>query len=69
MSGAIYHVSYLQILEAELRFKISNILNQFSSCQAKSTNFTMQEFINSFSPVYSPPSDTDIDLEAFLDGL
>ena len=29
----------------------------------------MQEFINSFSPVDSPPSDTKIDLDPFLDEL
>ena len=64
-SGANYHVSYLQILEAERHLKISNILNLFSSSQAESSNLTMQEFINSFSPVDSP-SDTEIDLDPFL---
>ena len=69
MSGANYHVSYLQILEAERRLKISHILKLFSSSQAKFTISTMQEFINSFSPVDSPPSDTKIDLDPFLDEL
>ena len=66
MSGANYHVSYLQILEAERRLKISHILYLFSS-HAKFTNSTVQEFINSFSPVDGSPSDTEIDLDPFLD--
>ena len=69
MSGANYHVSYLQILEAERRLKISHILKLFSSSQAKLTISIMQEFINSFSPLDCPPSDTKIDLDPFLDEL
>ena len=69
MSGANYHLSYLQILEAEIRLKISHILNLFSSSQGKFTISTLQEFINSFSHVDSPPSDTKIDLDPFLDEL
>ena len=43
MSGANYHVSYLQILESERRLKVVNILRLFSNQNDSSTS--LQEFI------------------------
>ena len=47
MSGANYHISYLQILETERRLKFSNILRIFSS-HPESSIHSLQEFIQLF---------------------
>ena len=52
MSGANYHISYLQILESKRRLKVSNILKLFSS-QTVFSMSSLQEFIKSFSSVDS----------------
>ena len=58
MSGSNYHVSYLQILEAERRLKISNLLTLFSNTNTQpSSQISMEEFIQSFSPIYSVHTD------------
>ena len=70
MSGSNYHVSYLQILEAEHRLKISNRLTLFSNTNTQpSSQISMEEFIQSFSPIYSVHTDTEIDIDPFLDAL
>ena len=70
MSGSNYHVSYLQILEAERRLKISNLLTLFFNTNTQpSSQISMEEFIQSFSPIYSVHTDTEIDIDPFLDGL
>ena len=70
MSGSNYHVSYLQILEAEHRLKISSLLTLFSDTNTQpSSQIYMEEFIQSFSPIYSIHTDTEIDIDPFLDAL
>ena len=58
MSGANYHVSYLQILESERRLKVSNILSLFSDQIVSTTS--LQEFIQSFSSLDSTDSTSDV---------
>ena len=58
MSGANYHISYLQILESERRLKVSNILHMFPSLTVSSTS-TLKEFIQSFSPMNSEGTDIE----------
>ena len=66
MSGSNYHVSYFQILEAEHRLKISNLLTLFSNSNTQpSSQISMEEFIQSFSPIYSVHTDTEIDIDPF----
>ena len=67
MSGANYHVSYLQILESERRLKVSNILSLFSDQIVSTTS--LQEFIQSFSSLDSTYSTSDVDLDPFLSRL
>ena len=67
MSGANYHVSYLQILESERRLKVSNILSLFSDQIVSTTS--LQEFIQSFSSLDSTDSTSDVDLDPFLSRL
>ena len=67
MSGSNYHVSYLQILEAERRLKISNLLTLISNTNTRpSSQILMEEFIQSFSPIYSVHTETEIDNDPFL---
>ena len=65
MSGANYHISYLQILESERRLKVSNILKLFSS-QTVFSMSSLQEFIKSFSSVDSKDFNNEVDLDPFL---
>ena len=67
MSGANYHVSYLQIIESERRLKVSNILRLFSNQNDSSTS--LQEFIQSFSPSDSADSTSEVDLDPFLSAM
>ena len=67
VSGANYHVSYLQILESERRLKVSNILSLFSDQIVSTTS--LQEFIQSFSSLDSTDSISDVDLDPFLSCL
>ena len=66
MSGANYHVSYLQILESEHCLKVSNILSLFSDQIVSTTS--LQEFIQSFS-LDSTDSTSDVVLDPFLSRL
>ena len=68
MSGANYHVSYLQILDSERRLKVFNILNLFSS-QAVSSTSTLQEFFESFSSEGGVDSNREVDLDPFMSAL
>ena len=68
MSGANYHISYLQILESERRLKLSNILKLFSN-QPDSANYSLQEFIQSFSSKEAAFSESCINLEPFFDEI
>ena len=67
MSGANYHVSYLQILESERCLKVSNILSLSSSQNVSSTS--LQEFIQSFSSLDSVDSSSEVDLVPFLSAI
>ena len=67
-SGANYHVSYLQIIESERRLKVSSILKLFSS-QSDSSNYSVQEFIQSFSSKDSASSGSEINLDIFLNEI
>ena len=64
MSGANYHVSYLQILESERRLKVSNILSLFSNQNVSSTS--LQEFIQTFSPSDIAVSSSEVDIGPYL---
>ena len=64
MSGANYHVSYLQILETERSLKVSNLLRLFSRQIVSITS--LQEFIKTFSSLDSTDSISDEDLNPFL---
>ena len=68
MSGANYHVSYLQILESERRLKVSSILKLFS-CQSDASDYSVQEFIQSFSTKDSSSSELEINLDPFLNEI
>ena len=58
------------MLEAERRLKISNLLTLFSNSNTQpSSQISMEEFIQSFSPIYSVHTDTEIDIDPFLDAL
>ena len=65
MSGANYHISYLQILESKRRLKVSNILNLFSK-QTVSSTTCLQE---SFSSIESTDCNIEIDLDPFLNTI
>ena len=67
MSGANYHVSYLQILETERRLKVSNILKIFTT--HPESNITLQDFIMSFSSSHLVESQTEVDLDPFLNEI
>ena len=64
MSGANYHVSYLQILESERRLKVSNILSLIFNKNVSSTS--LHEFIQSFSPSDIADSSSEVDLDPYL---
>ena len=64
MSGANYHVSYLQILESERRLKVSNILSLISNQNVSSTS--LQELIQSFSPSDIEDFSSEVDLDPYL---
>ena len=68
ISGANYHISYLQILESERRLKVSNILKLFSSQTVLSTS-SLQEFIQSFSSTESADYSNEVDLDQFLTAI
>ena len=68
MSGANYHISYLQILESERRLKVSNILNLFSK-QTVSSTTCLQEFTQSFSSIESTYCTIEVDLDPFLNTI
>ena len=68
MSGANYHISYLQILESERRLKVSNILKLLSSQTVLSTS-SLQEFIQSFSSTESADYSNEVDLDPFLTAI
>ena len=68
MSGANYLVSFLQIIESESRLKVSSILKLFIS-QSDSSNYSVQEFIQSFSSKDSTSSGGEINLDIFLNEI
>ena len=68
MSGANYHVSYLQILESERRIKVSSILKLFSS-RSDTSNYSLTDFIHSFSSKDNNLPECDVNLELFLDEI
>ena len=67
MSGANYHVSYLQIFESERRLKVSDIYSLFSSEIVYTTS--LHEFIQSFSSLDITDSTSDVDLDPVLSRL
>ena len=68
MSGANYHVSYLQILESERRLRVSSILNLFSKQTVSSTS-CLQKFIQSFSSIESTDCSIEVDLDPFMNAV
>ena len=67
MSGANYHISYLQILETERRLKVSNILKLFSE-QSQTNSLSIQMFVQSFTSMTAETIETtdSINLEPYL---
>ena len=57
MSGANYHISYLQILETERRLKVSNILILLSE-QSQTNSLSIQMFVQSFTSMTAETIET-----------
>ena len=66
--GDNYHVSYLQILESGRCIKVSSILKLFYS-RSDTSNYSLTDFIQSFSSNNSNLPECDFNLKLFLDEI